>query len=319
MTRHFDLHRLRLLRELKYRGTITAVAEAMSYSHSAVSQQLAILEEDLGIAMLEPDGRRVRLTSSAEVLITHVEAVLQRLDQADADLARSAGEIAGTFRIGTFQTALLALMPSLLTILRTTHPRLKLELTHADPDAALSGLQTREFDLVVDEVFAGQPLKRSSAVDQTVLRRDPIRVAVPAADSTFAAEQLADLADADWVLEPAGSAAREWADRICNAAGFRPKAVFESPDMFVHERLVRAGHAVAFLPDLVWAATPPTIRLHELSHSGYRDIVCSVRAGTSDHPSVNAVTDALRAVCPETRDAIAANLRHGESTRSTLK
>jgi DNA-binding transcriptional LysR family regulator len=89
--------------------------------------------------------------------------------------------------------------------------------------------------------------------------------------------------------------------------------------MFVHERLVRAGHAVAFLPDLVWAATPPTIRLHELPHGGYRDIVCSVRAGTSDHPSVNAVTDALRAVCPETRDAIAANLRHGESTRSTLK
>jgi DNA-binding transcriptional LysR family regulator len=234
-------------------------------------------------------------------------------------VGRWAGEIAGTFRIGTFQTALLALMPSLLTILRTTHPRLKLELTHADPDAALSGLQTREFDLVVDEVFAGQPLKRSSAVDQTVLRRDPIRVAVPAADSTFAAEQLADLADADWVLEPAGSAAREWADRICNAAGFRPKAVFESPDMFVHERLVRAGHAVAFLPDLVWAATPPTIRLHELPHGGYRDIVCSVRAGTSDHPSVNAVTDALRAVCPETRDAIAANLRHGEPTRSTLK
>jgi DNA-binding transcriptional LysR family regulator len=80
--------------------------------------------------------------------------------------------------------------------------------------------------------------------------------------------------------------------------------------MFVHERLVRAGHAVAFLPDLVWAATRPTIRLHKLSHSGYRDIVCSVRAGTSDHPSVNAVTDALRAVCPETHNALTANLRH---------
>ena len=178
MSHNFDLHRLRLLRELKHRGTITAVATAMSYSHSAVSQQLAVLEDELGAQLLEPDGRRVRLTVQGEILVQHVEAILERLDQADADLARAAGDVAGTFRIATFQTVMMALMPSVLTALRADHPRLTLELAHADPDAALSGLQVREFDLIVDEVFAGQPLVRSAAVDQTVLRRDPIRLAV---------------------------------------------------------------------------------------------------------------------------------------------
>jgi DNA-binding transcriptional LysR family regulator len=309
MARHFDLHRLRLLRELRHRGTITAVASAMSYSHSAVSQQLAVLEDELGAQLLEPDGRRVRLTVQAEVLVRHVEAILERLDQADADLARAVGDVAGTLRIATFQTVMMALMPSVLTALRVDHPRLTLELAHADPDAALSGLQVREFDLIVDEVFAGQPLVRSTAVDQTVLRRDPLRLAVPPAGSHPAdAGQLSDLASADWVMEPAGSPAREWAERICHAAGFRPNVRFETPDMLVHERLVRGGHAVAFLPDLLWVEASPAICLRELPDSGYRDIVCSVRTGTSKHPAVRAATSALHAACTEADRAITVNL-----------
>jgi|SRR5713101_2635405 len=203
----------------------------------------------------------------------------------------------------------MALMPSVLTTLRIDHPRLTLELAHADPDAALSGLQVREFDLVVvDEVFAGQPLVRSTAVDQAVLHRDPIRLAVPLAGSYLDAERVSDLACADWVMEPTGSPAREWAGRICHAAGFRPNVRFESPDMLVHERLVRAGHAVAFLPDLLWVEASPAICLRELPDCGYRDIICSVRAGTSKHPSVRAATSALHAACAEADSAITVNL-----------
>ena len=309
MARHFDLHRLRLLRELKHRGTITAVAAAMSYSHSAVSQQLTVLEDELGTRLLEPDGRRVRLTAQGEVLVEHVEAVLERLDRADADLARTAGHLAGTLRVATFQTVMVALMPFVLTTLRAAHPRLTVELAHADPDVALSGLQVREFDLVVDEVFAGQPLVRSTAVEQDVLHRDPLRLALPPAGAgPTGAERVADLAAADWVMEPAGSPAREWSERICHAAGFRPNVRFESPDMLVHERLVRGGHAVAFLPDLYWVDTVPTVRLRELPDGGYRDIICSVRAGTSDNPSVKATSKALHAACAVAENTITANL-----------
>jgi DNA-binding transcriptional LysR family regulator len=294
---------------LDHRGTISAVATALSYSHSSVSQQLKVLESEVGAVLLEPDGRRVRLTPQARILVQHVEAILERLDQADADLARAAGDIAGTFRIATFQTVMVALMPSVLTALRTHHPRLTIKLAHADPEDALSRLQVGEFDLVFDEVFAGQPLDRSTIVKQSVLHRDPMRLAVPPPGSPLAgAERVVDLGDADWVMEPAGSSAREWADRICHAAGFAPKVRFESPDMIVHERLVRGGHAVAFLPDLLWVETHPTVGLHSLPDSGYRDIICSIRAGTSDHPAVTAVTSAFQAACTEAVDAITARL-----------
>ena len=296
MAREFDLHRLRLLRELKHRGTISAVAVAMSYSHSSISQQLKVLEAEVGVPLLEPDGRRVRLTPQAEVLVQHVEVILEQLDEADANLARAAGDIAGTFRIATFQTVMVALMPTVLTALRTDHPRLSVEVTHADPDEALSRLQVREFDLVFDELFAGQPLARSSLVTQSVLHRDTMRLAVPPQGSPLTdARRVSDLADADWVMEPAGSRPREWAERICRAAGFLPRVRFESPDMVVHERLVREGHAVAFLPDLLWVETHPTVGLRVLPESGYRDIICSVRTGTSDHPAIAAATNALHA------------------------
>jgi DNA-binding transcriptional LysR family regulator len=317
MARHYDLHRLRLLRELKHRGTITAVAAAMSYSHSAVSQQLAVLEDELETKLLEPDGRRVRLTGQAEILVEHVEAILERIDHADADLSRAVGDIVGTFRIATFQTVMISLMPAVLTALRAAHPRLTIELAHADPDVALSGLQVREFDLVVDEVFAGQPLARSTAVDQNLLRRDPVRLAVPPTSPLPGRSvRVSDLADADWVMEPAGSAAREWSERICHEAGFMPNVRFESPDMLVHERLVRGGHAVAFLPDLLWVEARPAVRLLELPHGGYRDIICSVRAGTASHPSVRAAETALHAACHAADDAISVNLAELRTSRA---
>ncbi|MGH1554350.1 LysR family transcriptional regulator [Streptomyces sp. L7] len=95
----FDLHRLRLLRELKHRGTLAAVAAALSYSPSAVSQQLSQLESEVGVPLLVPVGRRVRLTPQAEILVEHTEAVLKRLEEAEADIATSLTDLTGTLRI----------------------------------------------------------------------------------------------------------------------------------------------------------------------------------------------------------------------------
>jgi DNA-binding transcriptional LysR family regulator len=305
----FDLHRLRLLRELKHRGTISAVAVAMSYSHSAVSQQLKILEGEVLAPLMQRDGRRVRLTPQAETLVRHIEAVLQRLDEAEADLARGIDEISGTFRIAAFQTVMFALIPSVLEALRDTHPKLFLEVAHADPEEALSRLQVRDFDLIVSEVFAGQPLTSSSVVKQTVLHRDVMRLAIPSTGLPYAgARNVSELVNADWAMEPHGSPAREWADRMCAAAGFVPRARYESPDMLVHEALVRKGHAVAFLPDLLWTEVTPSVALYQLQESGYRDLVCSVRAGASNQPAVRQITSAFQDACRTADDAITVQL-----------
>src|SRR5215475_300280 len=109
-----DLRRLRLLRELARRGTITAVAQALSYSPSAVSQQLTALEKETGVRLLEPAGRRVRLTAQAGLLVAHAEVLLEAMEQAEAALAQSLTETAGTLRVAAFQTAVLTLVPPAL-------------------------------------------------------------------------------------------------------------------------------------------------------------------------------------------------------------
>ncbi|CAM5343737.1 hypothetical protein SGLAM104S_08713 [Streptomyces glaucescens] len=153
----FDLRRLRLLRELKHRGTLAAVAAALSYAPSSVSQQLSQLEAEAGVPLLEPVGRRVRLTEQAEILVAHTEAVLERLERAEADIAASLTDLTGTLRIAAFQTAALALVPTALGLLRARHPQLRVHVTQLEPEQALPALAARDFDLVVAEEYPGNP------------------------------------------------------------------------------------------------------------------------------------------------------------------
>src|SRR5918998_6360629 len=99
-----DLHRLRLLHELHARGTIAAVADSLQFTPSAVSQQLAVLEREAGLALLERAGRGVRLTDAALVLVGHADALLARAELAQAELAAAAGRVAGRGRIASFQS-----------------------------------------------------------------------------------------------------------------------------------------------------------------------------------------------------------------------
>lgn len=124
-----DLRRLRLLRELARRGTITAVAQALSYSPSAVSQQLTTLEKETGVRLLEPAGRRVRLTTQADLLVTQTEILLEEMERAEAALAQSLNQTIGTLRVAAFQTAVLTLVPPALTQLGQQHPKLRIEVT----------------------------------------------------------------------------------------------------------------------------------------------------------------------------------------------
>ena len=122
----YDLGRLRVLRELSHRGTLAAVAEALAYSPSTISQQLTQLEKEVGVALLEPHGRGVRLTPQALVLVGHVERILQVLDEAEAAVAASLTTLTGTIRIAAFQSAMSAYVPALVESLSTAHPGLRL-------------------------------------------------------------------------------------------------------------------------------------------------------------------------------------------------
>ncbi|GGY98164.1 transcriptional regulator [Streptomyces olivaceoviridis] len=295
----FDLHRLRLLRELKHRGTLAAVAAALSYAPSSVSQQLSQLETEVGVPLLEPVGRRVRLTEQAEILVAHTEAILERLERAEADIAASLSDLTGTLRVAAFQTAALALVPTALGLLRDQHPRLRVHVTHMEPERALPALQARDFDLVLAEEYPGNPNPRPAELEQEDLLDDPLHLALPKPAGTREADgptaALRSLADHPWVMEPEGTAARHWAMTLCRNAGFEPDVRFETTDLLLHLRLVERQHAAALLPGLVWTGQPPTVTLRPLPRGQRtRRIFTVVRRGRGRHPAVRACREALR-------------------------
>jgi DNA-binding transcriptional LysR family regulator len=295
----FDLHRLRLLRELKHRGTLAAVAAALSYAPSSVSQQLSQLEAEVGVPLLEPVGRRVRLTEQAEILVAHTEAVLERLERAEADIAASLRDLTGTLRVASFQTAALTLVPTALGLLRDRHPALRVHVTHLEPERALPALQARDFDLVLAEEYPGDPRPRPADLEQQDLLEDPLRLALPDGAAGPAGggplAVLRSLADRPWVMEPEGTAARHWAMTLCRTAGFEPDVRFETTDLLLHLRLVEQRHAAAFLPDLVWTGRPPSVTLRALPRGQRtRRVFTVVRRGRARHPAVLACRAALR-------------------------
>ncbi|MFF6991272.1 LysR substrate-binding domain-containing protein [Streptomyces sp. NPDC010273] len=284
----YNLRRLEVLRELKYRGTLAAVATAMSYSPSAVSQQLTLLESEVGAPLLEREGRGVRLTPQAEILVARTEKALRELERAETEIAASLREVSGTLRVAAFQTAMLALLPAALTWLRGHHPRVRVEATQAEPDTSLPGLLTRDFDLVIDEAFPGHPRPaRASEVEHHRLYEDAMRLATPQP-----VESVAELAEHPWVMEPAGTPARAWATAVCHAAGFEPDVAYVSADMLAHARLVEQGHAVAFLPDMLWYDRTPRLVL-DTSAVHVRTVLATVRAGAGEHPLIRTFLAAL--------------------------
>ena len=290
-----DLRRLRLLRELARRGTITAVAEAFSCSPSAVSQQLAALEKEAGVRLLEPAGRRVRLTPQGDLLVAHTQVLLEDMERAQAALAQSLNEIVGTLRVAAFQTAVLALVPPALSQLAQQHPSLRVEVTELEPEAALPALAAGEFDLVLGEEYPGQALPRPPETERQDLLTDELRLITPAG---WSERSLPSLASRPFVLEPVGTTAREWAAAACRQAGFEPDARYTSTDLQIHLRLVESGLAAALLPGLSGAGDCHHVLTHRLRARPRRQIFTTVRRGAVHHPNIQAFTGALMAHGP---------------------
>lgn len=301
----YDLHRLRILRELKHRGTLAAVARALSYSPSAISQQLSLLETEAGVPLLEPVGRRVRLTDQAEILVAHAEAILKQLETAEADIAMSLAELSGTVRIASFQTAALTLVPNALDRMRALHPRLEVHVTQVEPEIALPALQVRDFDLVIAEEYPGNPNPLPTGLEAEDLVDDALHLAVPMTVGTELrpSTRLRSVADQPWVMEPVGTTSRQWATTLCRTAGFEPDVRFESTDLQMHIRLVERGYAAALIPNLAWDGKRPTVAVHRLPRGQRsRRIFTVAREGSSQHPAVKACRDALEQAAAETAD-----------------
>lgn len=292
-----EMKRLRLLWELHARGTIAAVAEALNYSPSAVSQQLALLEREAGVLLLRKSGRTLELTAAAEGLVRETEELLAGLERAESGLRAADPEITDTLRIGVFQTAVLAIMPQVLRRLRVAHPKLRIEMVQHEPGLALRETWARGFDLVVAEQYPGHAAPHFAGLDREPLTQDPISLALPPAgsgDAAFdAAESLADTVDLPWVMEPHPAASRHWAEQTCRTAGFEPDVRYETADLQAHLRLVESGNAVALLPGLVHAARTPRVRLAKLRGRPTRTVFTAAREASGGSAALRVLREVL--------------------------
>src|ERR687892_1682160 len=171
-----ELRRLRLLKELPEGGTIAAVADALQFTPSAVSQQLAMLERETGVTLLERAGRGVRLTDPALVLVEHANALLERVALAEADLAAATGTITGRGRIAGFQSVALRLALPAMQALAREAPQLRCEFVEAEPEQALPALALGDVDVVLGDEWEHQPMRLPEGVLREDLFPDPVHL-----------------------------------------------------------------------------------------------------------------------------------------------
>ncbi|WP_026820369.1 LysR substrate-binding domain-containing protein [Arthrobacter castelli] len=287
-----NVRRLELLWELKIRGTLAEVAAALRYSPSSVSQQLALLEKEAGVELLRKTGRGVQLTPQAEILVDHTAGLLERLEQAESDLAASLTTVTGSVRLAVFQSAALALMPGALTAMRHAYPDVRIEMVQREPETALYETWARDYDMVIAEQYPGHAAAHYPELDRAKLTTDAIRLAAPPA-SIDGITSVDDAKNMPWVMEPRGAASRHWAEQACRRAGFEPDVRFETADLQAQIRLVESGNAVAFMPDLVWTGRDTDCQLLELSDRPMRTIFSSVRLASAHRPAILAFREVL--------------------------
>jgi DNA-binding transcriptional LysR family regulator len=289
-----------LLRELKMRGTLAAVATALNQSPSSVSQQLTRLEREVGVELLQKSGRRVQLTLQAEILVEHTRIVVERLERAEADLAASLTTVSGTVRMAVFQSAAIALVPRALTILAEEYPGLRVELTQREPVIADYETWSRDFDVVVTQQFPGQELPYHPDLDVIPLAADALRLGIPPSGRPWShIRSLPDAVAAPWIMEQRGVWSRQWAEDACRRAGFEPEVRFEVTDLQAQMLMIEAGNGVAIIPDLFARSQDSTIRLIDLPGAPQRKIFTSVRRSLAASPRIRAVRDVLARVAAE--------------------
>jgi DNA-binding transcriptional LysR family regulator len=293
-----DVRKLRILREVETRGSIAAAADALRYTPSAVSQQLAALQAEAGVTLLERVGRSVRLTDPGKRLVRHADDIIARLEAAEAELA--AGDaVRGIVRVSAFQTAALALLPPTIAELGERHPDLRVEYTEAEAEESLPLLAGGELDLVIAEEYDHLPRPRDPRLRREELGRDPILVALPDAHPTARRGPpvpLEDLGDEPWCTGRSDTLFADMVLRACRGAGFEPNIQHRANDLQILLELVAAGHAVSLMPGLGNPdAIPGVTALPAAGAPLGRTIFTSVRRSTARQPAVEALLVALRA------------------------
>jgi len=298
-----DVRRIRVLQEVVQRGSFSGAAESLHLSQSAVSQQVAALEREVGVPLLERTSEGPKLTAAGEALMEHGDAVLCRLEEAERELAQIAGLEGGRLRLSSFPTASATLMTRALALFRQRFPKIELQFSEDEPEDSFPALKRGDFDLAVVFDYPAFPLDFARDVEAELIFEEAMQVALPPGHPLAATKsvKIADLAEEDWLCGALPSSCREYVIDVCRDAGFEPRISFRSEDYEVIKGFVAAGLGVTILPEL--AGGHPSVELRPVrGKKPQRRVWAVTRESDMRSPASERMLDILREVCRAYRE-----------------
>ena len=301
-----DVRRMKVLREVAAHGSFSAAADALSFTQSAVSQQVAALEREAGAKLLERGSRGVRLTDAGRALVSHADVILARIEDAEEELAALAGLRGGRLRIASFQSAGATLVPHAVKAFHDRHPKVELSMVEAEPDEAQQRLRSGDIDLALVYDFEPLPDTLGDDLELTPLI-DDCYDAVLAVDHPLAARKrirLSDLAAEPWIASSPQCGCRSITDRACHDAGFDLSVAFEADETMAAQALVAAGVGVTIFPRLALSPLHPGVVARSLGPTApVRRIWAARPAEGYRSPASEAMLQILQDVAREFRGA----------------
>ena len=288
--------RLRLLCQLETLGTVRAVAEAVHQSASSVSQQLSVLEGEVGTALLERTGRSVRLTANGHLLASRARVILDAMAEAQAELQSLDHEPTGVVRVAAFQSAIHSLVVPAVAALRTAHPAIEVHVVEVEPDESSQALLRGDADVIITSIDnVDAPLRAD--FDVMPLLTDPVVVVLPPGHWAARDERvdLATLADELWTFEPEGRYMSNLGHHLCRGAGFEPRVVCRFNSYAIALQHVEAGGSITMLPELAVDRRYDVVT-RALAPPHQRRVVGAVRGTSRSRAAVRVVLDELRDV-----------------------
>jgi DNA-binding transcriptional LysR family regulator len=291
--------RLLVLREFVAQGTIAGAADALAFTPSAVSQQLAQLQREAGVELFRKRGRRLELTDAGRMLAARAGDVLAGLEELEADLAREAGEVRGVVRVAAFQTALRARVLPALARLRAAHPRLQVQVTEYEGELSLPLLARGGLDVAVAEEYEHAPRPLVPELHRDYLDADELLLALPRGHEAARggdAVRLGALRGERWAAARDDTSYADMFARICRSAGgFEPDVRHRVNDLGLLMDLVAAEGVVSIVPALGEPAGDARVAVRRIADGTFtRALFVATRSADRGRPSTAAVVDAIR-------------------------
>jgi molybdate transport repressor ModE-like protein len=290
-----NLERLRVLEAVATCGSVVGAARDLHVTTSAVSQQLARLEHEMGQRLLERQGRGIRLTEAGVLLADRAGALLGEVERIEACLAEHHGAVTGTVRVAAFATAARGLLPDALRTLGSQYPELTVHLTEQEPHEAIPDLRRGRLDVVVAQEWADEAPAIPDGLSRRQLGDDVLDLAVPATHPLARRRRVrpTDLAELTWISWSAGQICHDWLVRTLSRHGVEPQIAHTASEHSTQLALVAAGLGCAVIPRLGREPAPPTVRFVPLDPPPTRRVVALWRENATARPAIAAVLDTL--------------------------